>query len=128
MSIAESFNSSILTTCEQPILATLETIRMDWFTARRLLEAKTPGTLVFTILNQLNEPSVSRGIVVLRRVFLAYSSRLQAMKLVANALLISSYVHAVVAHGCPCSHTLSVIFSHRLLVLDYTESFFNFVL
>ena len=34
--IAESFNSKILTVCEQPILAMLETIHqqlMDWFTA-----------------------------------------------------------------------------------------------
>jgi hypothetical protein len=56
--IAESFNSTILTAHEQPILAMLETIRQqltDWFTARRLLEAKTPGGLISTVLNQLNE-------------------------------------------------------------------------
>jgi zinc finger SWIM domain-containing protein 3 len=44
--IVESFNSIILTAREQSILTILETIRqqlMDWFTARRLLEAKTPG-------------------------------------------------------------------------------------
>ena len=47
--IAKSFDSKILTARKQPILAMLETIRqqlMDWFTARRLLEAKTPGALV----------------------------------------------------------------------------------
>ena len=77
--IAESFNSKILTAREQPILVILETIRqqlMDWFTAHQLLEAKIPGTLISTGLGLL-----------------------QAMKLVANTLLISIYVLAAVAHG-----------------------------
>src|SRR5437773_3801045 len=103
--IAESFNSKILTAHEQPILAMLEPIRqqlMDWFTARRLLEAKTPGILVSTVLNQLNELTKrARNIVVPERVFLAYYSRLQAMKLVANTLLILIYVFVAVAHGNP---------------------------
>ena len=131
--IAESFNSKILTAREQPILAMLETIRqqlMDWFMARRLLEANTPGALVSTVLNQLNE--LTKGARKYRRaresipgVLFEITGNENGRKYLVNLDLRVCSCRAWQSTGYPCSHALSVILTCQLPVHDYTESFFT---
>jgi hypothetical protein len=83
----------------------------------------------------MNSSSAHGNIVLPERVFLAYYSRLQAMKLAANILLILIYVLAAVAHGNPMDIPAVMHFqsslTHQLSVhdytdyTDYTESFFT---
>jgi hypothetical protein len=131
--IAESFNSTILTAREQPILAMLETIRQqltDWFTARRLLEAKTPGGLVSTVLNQLNELTkrarkYRRARESIPGVLFEITSNETGRKYLVNLDLRTCSCRAWQSTGYPCSHVLSVILTRQLSVQDYTESFFT---
>jgi SWIM zinc finger len=131
--IAESFNSKILTAREQPILAMLETIRqqlMDWFTARRLLEAKTPGFLVSTVLNQLNELTkrarkYRRARESIPGVLFEITSNETGRQYLVNLDLHTCSCHAWQSTGYPCSHALSVILTRQLSVDDYTKSFFT---
>ena len=131
--IAESFNSKILTAREQLILTMLEIIRqqlMDWFTARRLLEAKTPGILVSTVLNQLNELTkrarkYRRARESIPGVLFEITSNETGHKYLVNLNLHTCSCRAWQSTGYPCSHALSVILTHRLLILDYTAPFFT---
>jgi hypothetical protein len=131
--IAESFNSTILTAREQPILAMLETIRQqltDWFTARRLLEAKTPRALVSTVLNQLNELTkrarkYRRARESIPGVLFEITSNETGRKYLVNLDLRTCSCRAWQSTGYPCSHVLSVILTHQLSIHDYSESFFT---
>jgi hypothetical protein len=131
--IAESFNSKILTAREQPILAMLETIRqqlMDWFTARRLMETNTPGILVSTILNQLNElikraRKYPRARESIPGILYEITSNETGRKYLVNLNLRTCSCRAWQSTGYPCSHALSVILTHQLPIHDYTESFFT---
>jgi hypothetical protein len=131
--IAESFNSTILTAREQPILAMLETIRQqltDWFTARRLLEVKTPGGLVSTVLNQLNELTkrarrYRRARESIPDELFEITSNETGRKYLVNLNLYTCSCRAWQSMGYPCSHVLSVILNRQLSVQNYTESFFT---
>jgi len=131
--IAESFNSTILTAHKQPILAMLETIRQqltDWLTARRLLEAKTLGALVSTVLNQLNELTkparrYRRARESIPGVLFEITSHETGRQYLVNLGLRTCSCRAWQSTGYPCGHALSVILTRQLLVQDYAESFFT---
>src|SRR5205814_10111934 len=125
--------SKIVTARDEPILVMLETIRqqlMDWCTAPQLLEAKTPGNLISTVLNQLNELTkrarkYRRARESIPGVLFEITSNETDHKYLVNLNLHTCSCRAWQSTGYPCSHALSVILTHRLLVHDYTAPFFT---
>ena len=103
---------------------------MDWFTARQLLEAKTPGALVSTVLNQLNELTIHarkyrRARESIPGILFEITSNETGRKYLVNLDLCTCSCRAWQSTGYPCSLALSVILTHRLPVHDNTESFFT---
>ena len=94
------------------------------------MEAKTPGALIPTVLNQLNELTIrARKYRHAREsipgILFEITSNETGRKYLVNLDLRICSCRAWQSTGYPCSHALSVILTHRLLVHDYTAPFFT---
>jgi MULE transposase domain/MuDR family transposase/SWIM zinc finger len=130
--IAESLNSWILQAREQPIVAMFETIRhqlMDWFNARRLIDAETHGLVVTKVAQSIQTLINTRA----RRY--RYLASTEAIYEVRSKETLNEYLVNLDTQTCscrewqsngyPCAHGLAVILGNNKDPQTYVKQFYT---
>src|SRR4030095_7960020 len=129
--IAESLNSWILQAREQPIIAMFETIRhqlMDWFTARRLIDAETHGLLITkiaqSIQNLINTRARRYRYLASTEAIYEVKSKETLKEYLVNLDMQTCSCREWQSNGYPCGHGLAVILGSTKDPQAYAKQFY----